>query len=142
MKLSDIIAKVQDGITPSAEEAAHLVDSFKLAEKARLDADKVAASLKEAEVRIKMALIASLHSLGVSAIGGQDYVVQHTMVQEPTVKDWDAFYKYVLKTKDFSLLERRPGKAAIKERWSDGKVVPGIEAFPVDKLSFSKVKGA
>jgi hypothetical protein len=127
-------------LTP--DELAVLVDYFKVVEKSRLDADKVAAEIKSLETKIKQVLILTMHRMNLTAAGGQSFICECRTVEEPTVSNWDDFYKYVLKTKDFSLLERRPGKAAIKERWNDGKSVPGITKFPVDKLYFSKTKGA
>ena len=56
------------------------------------------------------------------------------------VKDWAAVYAHIVETKDFSLLEKRIGKAACKERWEQGVDVPGVEKFPVYKLHESEVK--
>jgi hypothetical protein len=135
-----LIEKFKTGKQLTAKETGLLVDLFKTAEAARLKADKDAAALKLIEVEFKEVLIASLKSLEVPTIGGKQYTVDIKQVDEPTVESWDKFYAHIIKTKDFSLLERRPGKAAIKERWEDGKTVPGVSKFPVDKLSFSKVK--
>ena len=126
-------------LTP--DELAVMVDYFKVVEKSRLDADKRAAEIKSLETQIKQVLVITMNRMHLTAAGGANYICEHRTVEEPTVSNWDDFYKYVLKTKDFSLLERRPGKAAIKERWNDGKAVPGITRFPVDKLSFTKTKG-
>lgn len=64
--------------------------------------------------------------------------VEIKVSQEPQVQDRDLFEKYILKTKDFSLLPLTPNKAAIKERWNDGKQVPGIGAFGIVKVSVTK----
>lgn len=124
----------------TAADCGLLADAFKIAEADRLAADKVAAELKKKEVNIKVALIAAMKQLETSSVGGKMFKCEHYTVNEPVVADWPKYYAYILRTKDFSLLERRPGKAAIKERWEDGKVVPGITKFPVDKLSFTKTK--
>lgn len=125
----------------SPEEVGQLVDKFKQVEASRLAADKIATELKAEEVALKLMLVQALKELKISAIGGHLFKVEHSVYNEPTVKDWTAFYDHIHDTHDFSLLERRPSKAAVKERWSDGKEVPGVEAFPVDKLSFTKLKG-
>lgn len=59
--------------------------------------------------------------------------------QEPTVQDRDKLYAYILKTKDFSLLQGALAKPAIKERWEDGKKVPGVEPFAIIKVSVTKI---
>ena len=125
----------------SASELGELADIYHTVRADRLAADKVAGTLKAHESTAEALLIEQMRSQEISACGGQrlrvalaapDYV--------PAVKDWDKFYAYILKSKDFSLLERRPGKAACRDRWEDGKEVPGVERFPVYKLSRNEVK--
>jgi hypothetical protein len=57
----------------------------------------------------------------------------------PTVKDWPAFYAYVLKTKDFSLMQKRVADGAVRERWDNGKQVPGVEQFTHVDVSLNKI---
>jgi hypothetical protein len=57
----------------------------------------------------------------------------------PTVKDWGKLYAMVIKTKDFSLLQRRVSDAAVRERWEAGKKVPGVEAFTTVAVSVTKL---
>lgn len=140
MSVQTILARARAGEPLTAEDAAALADEFKVAEAERLKADKLAASLKTYEVEVKLTLINALKTLKITAVGGKAFTCTHSTEDMPTVADWAAYEKYILETKDFSLLERRPGKAAIKERWDNGVDVPGIAKFPVDKLSFSKVK--
>jgi hypothetical protein len=58
----------------------------------------------------------------------------------PTVQDWQKLWDHIVETRDFSLLEKRVGKAAVKEHWSADEEVPGVIKFPVYKLSKSEVK--
>lgn len=132
-------AQANEEVTP--EELGVLTDAAKAVEGTRLAADKVAASWKEKEVLLKTTLTALLLRNKIKAVGGSTYKVEITQDDVPTVKDWPKFYAYIVKNKAFDLLERRPGKAAIKARWEDGKQVPGVDKFVVDKLSFTKLKG-
>lgn len=125
----------------SAPQLGELADLYTAKRTERLAADKVAAALKADESAAEAMLIEQMRSQEVTACGGKtirlalsapDYV--------PAVKDWDKYYAYILSTKDFSLLERRPGKAACRERWDDGISIPGVEKFPVYKLSRNEVK--
>lgn len=125
----------------TADIAGQLVDAYKGALGHRLACDKIAEAAKVKEVELKNALIFAIKHLNISAVGGRAFVCSHTITKEPTVTSWPDFQAYVLETKDFSLLEKRPGRAAIKERWEDGKEVPGVGSYDVDKLSFTKVKG-
>lgn len=132
----------EDIIVPlSAKDMGILVDTFKEIEQKRLAADKVAAKLKEQETQLKQEIILQCKLQETNVFGGKEFKVERSTTDEPQVDDWAKFQAYILKTKDFSLLERRPGRAAIKERWADKKVVPGVIKFPVDKLSFTKLKG-
>lgn len=125
----------------SAGELGQLADAYALAREARLAADKISARHKEAETMAEQLLINQMLKQEITAAGGStlrvglegpDYV--------PHVKDWDKFYKFIKETESWDLLERRPGKAACRLRWEDGKTVPGVESFPVYKLSRNGVK--
>lgn len=134
---------VREGKKLSPRALGVLVDEFKMIEDERLKADKAAAALKVDETFVKTTIVAALKKSEVTVGGGQVYKVELTSEDQPTVKaeDWPKFYAYILKNKAFELLERRPGKAAIKERWNDGVNIPGVTRFPVDKLSVTKLKG-
>lgn len=138
--LAQMLLNAAEGLLPP-EQIGALVDELKKAEAARLAADKVAEALKAAEVTIKLTLIEQMRLAKVGAIGGTAFTATLSTDVQPTVKDWTKFYAYILKNKAFDLLERRPGKAAVKARWEDGKEVPGVDRFSVDKLSFTKLKG-
>jgi len=105
----------------------------------RLEAEKIAAGIEEEEKALKEHLIAQLPKSEASGIAGKLCRVTVTSKQVPQVEDWDAFYKHVAKTKSFELLQRRLGDAAIKERWDNGKEVPGVGHFTVTTLSVNKV---
>lgn len=139
--IAEILGAAQANEEVTTEELGGLADAAKTAEVARLAADKAAAKLKEDEVLLKTTLTALLLRNKIKAVGGSTYKVEITQDDVPTVKDWPKFYAYIVKNKAFDLLERRPGKAAIKVRWEDGKQVPGVDKFVVDKLSFTKLKG-
>ena len=60
----------------------------------------------------------------------------------PHVDDWAKFWTHIATSNDFSLLEKRPGKAAIQEQWDAGVSIPGVEKYPVFKLVRSQIKEA
>ena len=131
--------------TPDTKIAAvrlgNIVDAYYKAREERLEHDRKSEELKKDESFFQELIIKQLKLQDITAIGGKLISVKLNPVKhKPHVTDWPAFYKHILKTKDFSLLQRRPGEAAIAERWDDGKVVPGVEKFPVYTLSVSRVK--
>ena len=58
---------------------------------------------------------------------------------EPVVQDWDKFYANLKKKGEFDLLNRALNKRAVKERWEDGKTVPGVGTFKVTTVSVTKL---
>jgi hypothetical protein len=126
----------------SPEELSALADHYWSTRTKRLAADKVAAEFKTEEAKTEALLISEMRSAGLTAIGGQ--LVRLALPVEPdyapAVTDWQKFYDYIVETNDFSLLERRVGRAAVKERWLADEQVPGVDRFPVWKLSKSEVK--
>lgn len=128
----------------TATELAALADHFWSTREKRLAADKAAKDLKDEEARAEATLIKEMREQQLTAIGGKLVRLAIPTVPEyvPAVKDWDAFYKHILQSGDFSLLHKRIGAQACKERWDAGEEVPGVEKFPVYKLSKSEVKGS
>lgn len=125
----------------SATELGALADQHFEAKTKRLAADKVAKELKTEESRLEALIIDQMRRQQISSIGGKKIIyAMPSPTDEPVVEDWPKFQAHILETKDFSLLERRPGRAAIKERWEQDKAVPGVGKFPVYKLSKSGVK--
>jgi hypothetical protein len=125
----------------SAKELGELVDMHKTASVDRLKLDKESEAHKAVETASEQLVIAQLRAQEISAAGGSKIRVALNPVKyAPQIADWTKFYNYIKTTGDFSLLERRPGKAAIAERWEDGVMVPGVEKFPVYTLSKSVVK--
>ena len=125
----------------SASELAALADHYWLTRQQRLEAEKVARDLKTQESAAEAELIKEMREQQLTAIGGRHARLTIPTVPEyvPAVQDWDAFYKHILSSGDFSLLQKRVGAAACKERWDAGEEVPGITKFPVYKLSKSGV---
>jgi hypothetical protein len=95
--------------------------------------------LKAEESAIKNHLIDALPKSEARGVLGKLARAAVTTKVVPTVRDWEAFYKYVLKQKDFSLLQRRVSDAAVKERWEAKKTVPGVEPFMVIGVSVTKL---
>lgn len=103
----------------------------------RLQADKVAASLKEQEELLKEHLIVSFRSQGVSALGGKAGTVKMKITEEPNPENWTQIYEYIKEHDAFELLHKRLGSEAVKELWAEGIEVPGVGKREVAKLSVS-----
>jgi hypothetical protein len=126
----------------TAQELAALADHYWDTRTKRLAADKAASELKTEESKAEATLVAEMRAQNLTAIGGARVRLALPTVPDytPAVQDWQRLWDYILETKDFSFLEKRVGKAAVKERWEANINVPGVTKFPVYKLSKSEVK--
>ena len=111
---------------------------FKLREERRkLEAQ--AEKLKDKERIIEDKLIEEISSEDATGVVGRWAKATVHVKTVATVEHWDLLYKHILKTKDFSLLNRAVGQAAVKDRWEAKKVVPGVVPFRKKTVSLTKV---
>ena len=111
---------------------------FELREK-RLEEQKKVDLIEAEEKAIKEHIIQNLPKSEASGVAGKLARVTVITKQIPQVQDWDKFYAYVAKTKSFDLLQKRLTDTAVKERWENGKKIPGVESFGAVTLSINKV---
>ena len=105
----------------------------------RLAMQKEVDAVAAEESAFKEHIIQTLPKSEASGVAGKLCRVTVVTKEIPQVKDWDAFYKYVKKTGNFDLMQRRLTDAAIKARWEDGKEIPGVEHFNAVSVSINKV---
>lgn len=94
--------------------------------------------IEDEEKAIKAHLIDTLPKSQAEGVVGKSARAQVVTRVIAQVRDWDKFYRYVLRTKDFSLMARKPNEAAIKERWENKQKVPGASPFQAVKVSVTK----
>ncbi|HGP4433016.1 TPA: phage integrase N-terminal domain-containing protein [Pseudomonas aeruginosa] len=75
----------------------------------------------------------NMEQLGtVTLKNGMGVKLQDSVV--PQAEDWDAFYKWMSRTKNFQMLERRLTVTAYREFREKGKEVPGLRDFTKTKV--------
>lgn len=109
---------------------------------ARLNLQKKVDAMEEDEKKQKAKLIDTIKKTKAQAVGDKANVFQVVTKDEPAVEDWNKLQAHILRTGEFDLLYRRVNPAGVKERWEEGKKVPGVTKFPVETLSVTKAKGA
>ena len=112
---------------------------YKLRDEKKVAQAKVDAIDEEFKA-IKAHLIEKLPKNNAEGVTGRFANAQIKKKNIPQVQDWEKFYAFVRRTKDFSLLQRRVSEGAVKERWESGKKVPGVEPFNVLSISVTKKK--
>lgn len=119
-------------------DIASLVDEFGTKRDARLAADKVAAKLKEEEGLLKERIISALRAAESTTIGGALFGVNLQKKVKPVAQDWAQIHAYILENQALDLLHRRLTEEAVKLRWADGIVVPGVGEYDVYDLTVSR----
>jgi hypothetical protein len=110
---------------------------FKIRDR-RLEMKKVVDALEEEEKALKEHIINTLPKSDTGA-QGKTHRVSVVTKTIPQVKDWNEFYKYIKRTNNFDLLQRRLSETAVSEIWDTGKTVPGVSTFQVVSVSLTKI---
>lgn len=116
-------------------------DKLYLTRKERLVIQKDVDALQALETAIKNYFIDNLSKSDATGIAGKVARVQINPSTIPIVEDWGAFGRYIKKTGQIGLLQRRLNEEAIKELWADGVEVPGVTKFNLKKVSCTALKG-
>lgn len=103
------------------------------------EAEKIIAEMKASEKELDDALLIMLQKQKLDKAAGSSASVSISKQPLPKVTDWEAFWAHIKKTGEFDLLERRPARAAYKERIEAKKAVPGVETFWDTKLYYGKI---
>lgn len=91
--------------------------------------------------RVEKALFEQMEKEGTTNGGGSKATVSIVESVVPNVKDWDAFSKYIFRTKYLHLLERRPSVTGCRELFETKGAIPGVEPFIKRRLNFTAKKG-
>lgn len=105
--------------------------------------DKLTAEVNSLSNKIRGAEEKLLKRVQKSKLGGATGKIGRAVIDDeelPTVEDWDKFYAYIAKNKEWDLLQRRPGVMAIRLRWGQGGMVPGVTKFRRVTLSVVPLK--
>ena len=95
------------------------------------------ADLKKRKSEIEQKLIGEMTSEGLS-LARTDYgTVSVTKEEVPSVKDWNAFERYIYENHALHLLQRRPASAAYRDELSIKGEIPGVETFTKVGLSLT-----
>jgi hypothetical protein len=105
----------------------------------RLAMQKMVDDVKARENEIKEHIIQELPKSNNTGAAGKRYRAQIVTKDVPTLKDWDAFTAFVVKSNRFDLLHKRVADKPVKDLWEAGESVPGIEKFKAVDVSITKI---
>ena len=104
----------------------------------RLKAQAVVDKLHEDEKLVQEHLKIQLAANKLDGCKGKVASVSVSVATVATVSDWDAYYAWVLKKKDFSLFTRKLNDSGCRERWENKEVIPGVDPTTILKVSVQK----
>lgn len=114
---------------------------YKLREK-RYELGRQIKEIEEEESTIKKYVIDNLSKQESNGVSGKVANVRIKVEDVPTVEDWEAFYKYITRTKSFDMLQKRINVKAIRERIEDKKDFAkkaGIGSYTNVSVSITKL---
>ena len=108
---------------------------------ARLDVERKAEEMKAEERALKEHLIDTLPKSEANGVEGKVARVRITIKDVPTLEDAAALKRYIKKYGAADLLEVKESLStkAVRERWKDGKAIPGVGVFHAIDVSCTKV---
>lgn len=105
----------------------------------RKDAQREVDQMKEAENALESYIKTNFAEADLNGAKGKLASASVSEDEVPQVVDWPKFYAYISRTKSWDLLQKRVGATACRERWTNKKVIPGVEPVIVKRFSLTKI---
>ena len=115
-----------------------LIDLLYATRVKRLEAEKEIKAFKTQEVAYRIRIKQMLDAASLESGSGKTATTSISYMVEPSPKDWPAIYQYIVKNDAFDLLQRRLSATAVRDRWNDDLLIPGIDKFDAWDLSLTK----
>lgn len=127
--------------TPLPDNLGLVVDMYKEASQARLDAEKAIKPLKAYESSLKEHLIQNIAKSDTSGAIGNKFKAVIQQDRKPRIGEdgWQKFYTWVQQTGRFDLLQKRLNDKAIMDMHEQGEMPDGVETLLVPKISVTKI---
>ena len=94
-----------------------------------------AKALKDRADVIEQELMEQMFKEGITKSSGSLATASISETIQPSVENWDEFYKFIHKRKFFHLLQRRPSAAACRELFETKGAIPGVVPFTERSLN-------
>ena len=105
----------------------------------RLTVERQAAEIGRDEAALKDHIIRLLPKDDATGVRGKVAQASIDTKKKPTPEDWTKIRKFIKRTGDFDLLQRRLNDKAVESRWEAGEEIPGVGSFNVVTLSCTKL---
>jgi hypothetical protein len=121
------------------EKLAEAADKLYTIREHRLALQRQVDELQKEETALREDLIANISKSDALGVSGKLVRVTVVTKPKPSLKSWDDLIAYCRRRGAWDLIQHRISDDAVKQRWADGKEVPGVESFNVVTLSMNKV---
>lgn len=122
----------------SPAKLGEIIDKLYQKRSERLALSKQVDALKAEEADLRRLVIQRLQDVGLDSGRGTLATASITQDDQASVRDWAALENYILEHKSFDLLQRRVSVTAVRARWENEEVVPGVEKVTLTDLSLTK----
>ena len=122
----------------STKQLSALADKYYLKRQQRLAEQKKVDALEEDEKRMRDTIMGELKAQKAQTVGGKVGCAELKFKKFPVISDQAAFDKYAKKKGNEDLIKHTMNATAVKERWENGVVIPGVKAEEVVTLSITK----
>ncbi|KKM92693.1 hypothetical protein LCGC14_1215920 [marine sediment metagenome] len=107
---------------------------------ADLEFKKSMARVNDAMKKLEGQLMKDIEASGGDSLSGERGTVYTTVKSNASIKDRDAFLRFVFQTKNLEVLDVRANKAIVRELSKAGTVVPGVNYTEVKIIGVRKGK--
>jgi len=126
----------------STKTLGKTIDALYQQRTARLELQKEIDRIKAEEAKLTEIIFNMMDNGDVTKSAGKMASASISNSEYPIVNDWELFYKFIARTSQFHLLQRRVADAAVKEiihTSGEEESVPGVKLHFRRKLNLGKV---
>lgn len=106
---------------------------YDLAKTERLAADRAARVLKTKEDELQLILVSHCREHG-AGVDLAEVIIEYDTKLAPVAQDWVAIHQYIKDNDAIDLVQKRLTESAVKLRWDDNVVIPGVGDKLVEKV--------
>ena len=136
-KTSTMAKQIAEGLAVARAKRAELFKAYTAAGEEL----KVLESGLMALLSMELQRDESIPALKWRTADGKNATLTLDKVADAVPEDWDALYKHTILTGEFDLLHKRITTTAVKERWQEGKEVPGVAHIEKLVINLKTSKG-
>lgn len=125
---------------PMPKSLGICADHYKAVQSLRLLMQKDIDVVKKREKELEDHIVENLSASDDTGVSGKKFHAKVTSKKQPTADDWEKIHDWIYENDRFDILGKSLNSKAVNEMWEDGKVIPGVKAVNVKKLSVTKVK--